>query len=94
MMLNAYLSDTILNSGVESEVYLLKPPCEHLGERTAQRAKSACQNSASYLPVYRCSIYRRASPFGNVSDPDLIKPCPCESYQPTSLATCLPHFPQ
>ncbi len=70
------LTDTILRDGIETEVRLLGHPCRHLGTRIDARAKEKCENSAAYLPVYRCREFRLCSPFGQCIDSDLIHPCP------------------
>lgn len=81
-----YLTDTILRDGKESEVQMLRPACQQMGERTDQRVKQKCGESSAFLPVYQCSIHRLASPFGFCKDADLIKPCgDCTDYSPQQL---------
>lgn len=75
--------DTIIRDGHEHTIFLLRPPCRHLGERTSHRAKRRCENSTDYLPLYRCAKYRLCSPLGPTTDADLIHPCEaCAFYRP------------
>lgn len=76
--------DTLLREGTEYTIQSLRPKCQHLGDRTDKRVKEKCQNSAGYLPVYRCELHRLCSPLGNCSDSDLIHPCVnCPDYAKT-----------
>lgn len=97
-----YLSDTVERvvdgQKIESEVKLLRPPCQHMGEKvfnsdgTPNLVKQKCGQNAAFLPVYKCSRWLRCSPFGTCHDANLIHPCPtCLDYEPileTNSASC------
>lgn len=68
------LSDTVDRGGVETPIHATFP-CRYLGERTDKRAKKECKTESVYLPVYRCPTHRLCSPFGHVTDSDLIMGC-------------------
>lgn len=68
------LSDTIIRDGMEQAAEVIRP-CGRLGSRTELRAKTACQNTAEYAPLYRCPIFRLCSPFALINDSELIQPC-------------------
>lgn len=76
------MTDTILRNGTYERIESLRTPCKYLGERTKHRTKEACANSAAFLPVYTCDLHVRCSPYGNTTDPQVIKPCgTCEEYK-------------
>lgn len=80
------MQDTILANNHERTATLFRPRCEHLGPRTVHRAKRRCENSADYLPIYRCGKYRLCSPFGQTTDADLIHACEGCVFYRASLA--------
>lgn len=81
-----YLTDTILRDGKESEAYLYRPVCQSMGERTENRVKAKCGGNAAFLPIYKCEVHSRCSPFGHCQDSNLIHPCyACEHYSPKQL---------
>lgn len=83
------LIDTIICSGEEKQVQLLRPPCSLMGERSQVTAKKECKDSSCFLPVYGCSVFRLCSPFGATTDPDLIPTCEgCERYHRPRPDSC------
>lgn len=82
--LKVSLVDTVVRDGVETEVRLYRPACVHIVKRTGGRAKGGC-GSGVFLPIYECSLFKRCSPFGKVTDPDIIHPCQgCDRYEKTA----------
>ena len=81
------LTDTIIRAGRPSEVTLLRPACESMGQRTGRLAPDACRadpESFTLTPVYECELFGACAPWAVNREQWLIRPC----------AGCLDYFPK
>ena len=86
----AMLIDYNIHGSRVTQSRMLRPPCQHLGAKRflrsgePQLAKLAC-GTESFTPIYECSVYTRATPFGRCkdgeADADFVHSCQsCDRY--------------
>lgn len=88
------MTDIALRNGIGVRVYMLRKPCQHLGEkkllaegRPLYAKETGCQdpNCIGFTPLYECAEYRRCAPFAEKIEDDAvpIHSCyNCERYLP------------